>query len=478
MNRFHPTAVAAPGASRAPGLSFRRSDAYAADRRSLGSALTAVALSCLALATPAAAVTGPPVENPESTVRLISPWATAPAEGELWLGLAFTTAPGWHVYWKNSGDAGYPPVLSFEPTPEIAAVELLYPAPHRYDLPGGLVSYGYAGEVVYPVRARLAAPGRERLEIAADLDYLVCEVDCVPYSARLTLDQPLAGPGRPAVEDPETAPLMSAWRDRLPAPPEALALTTRAVLDLSDPERPVLAVAVEGAAAAAAEAPELFLETHELFTAGDPAVERRGEALAFRVPLEWREVPERLPESVEWGWTVTGLGGGGGAGDGAAIEVRRTVPASTTAAPTIARREWSPGSLVPAAWALGAVAALLAALACWGLLGPRPGRDAAALGGTDRRLRGALGFAALAAVVGLLYPLALALPSDTLAAVELSLLAVALAAWARRAARRPALRAAMLLVMLIAAVAAVGIAARAAPEAVADPPAARIAEAD
>jgi len=452
-----------------------------------------MAVVWVALCAPTGAVTGPLVENPESTVRLISPWAAAPAEGELWLGLAFTTAPGWHVYWKNSGDAGYPPVLSFEATPEIAAAEILYPAPERYDLPGGLVSYGYEGEVVYPVRARLAAPGRERLEIAADLDYLVCEVDCVPYSARLTLDQPLAGPGRPAVEDPETAPRMSAWRDRLPAPPEALGLATRAVLHISDPERPSLDVVVEGAAAAGAEAPELFLETHELFAAGDPAVERSAGALVFRVPLEWREVPKELPESVEWAWTVTGLagpaaaGGGPGAADGgrdatgkhpeaagrgggAAIEARRTVPAISGAPTPAPDRRWSTAALVPAAWALGAVAALLAALGCWGLLGPRTGRGRQPAGGGDRRLRGALGFAALAAVVGQLYPLALALPSDTLAAVELSLLAVALAAWARRAARRPALQAAMLAVILLAAAAAVGIAARAAPEPAAEPP--------
>ena len=409
----------------------------------------------------AGAVTGPLAENPESTVRLISPWAVAPAEGELWLGLEFTTAPGWHVYWKNSGDAGYPPVVSFDPTPEITASELLYPAPERYELPGGLVAFGYEKEVVYPLRARLAAPGRERLEVAADLDYLVCEVDCIPYSVRLTLDQPLAGAGRRAVEDPATAPRLAAWRDRLPAPPEALGLTTRGVLDLSDSGRPALEIAVDGAAAAGAEAPELFLEADELFTAGAPEVERTAAGLVFRVPLEWREVPAALPASAELAWTVTGLAGG-------AIEARRAVPARTEPAPAAPAGTPAAAALEPVALALGAVAALLAALACWGMLGPRT------LG--DRRLAGALGFAALAAVVGLLYRLALALPSDAMATVELALLAVALAAWARRrAAGRPVMRAVMLAAMLLAAAAAVGLAARAAPEPAVEAPAGRLA---
>ncbi|HEX4498976.1 MAG TPA: hypothetical protein VIE43_25085, partial [Thermoanaerobaculia bacterium] len=44
--------------------------------------------------------------NPQSSVRLITPWQTAPREGEVILGLQFKLSPGWHVYWKNSGDAG------------------------------------------------------------------------------------------------------------------------------------------------------------------------------------------------------------------------------------------------------------------------------------------------------------------------------------------------------------------------------------
>ena len=50
-------------------------------------------------------------ENPESRVRLITPWQVAPRSGELRMGLHFKLTPEWHVYWKNSGDAGFPPVV-------------------------------------------------------------------------------------------------------------------------------------------------------------------------------------------------------------------------------------------------------------------------------------------------------------------------------------------------------------------------------
>src|SRR5262245_31040682 len=81
--------------------------------------------------------------NPQSRVRLISPWGTAPRGGELLLGLQFRLAPGWHAYWKNSGDAGFPPAVTFQPAAVLGKPELLWPTPRRFDLPGGLVAFGY-----------------------------------------------------------------------------------------------------------------------------------------------------------------------------------------------------------------------------------------------------------------------------------------------------------------------------------------------
>src|SRR3954462_12312256 len=95
--------------------------------------------------------------NPQSRVRLITPWKVAPRPSsapsaqnvELRLGLHFALAPGWHVYWKNSGDAGFPPVVVFGKTPGLDKAELLWPAPERFELRGGLVALGYETEVVY-----------------------------------------------------------------------------------------------------------------------------------------------------------------------------------------------------------------------------------------------------------------------------------------------------------------------------------------
>jgi suppressor for copper-sensitivity B len=336
-------------------------------------------------------------ENEQSRVRLITPWQVAPRSGELRIGLHFTLSPGWHVYWKNSGDAGFPPVVVFRKTAGLGDPEMLWPAPHRFELPGGLVAFGYENEVVYPFRANLDAGDRLRLE--ADVDYLVCEVDCIPYRYTLALDQPLGSP----VPDPETAPLIDRWWSRLPER-QVAGVSTDAALDGS-----TLEVRVRGARPGDS---DVFLESHDAFDPGKPVVRTTDDGVVFRVPLKPREAG-RMPATTNIAWTVTDLTGNG-----------RTfsLEASRQVGPKPKEAEKPPGLLErPAVLTLLAAATTLLALALWGLLGsalPSPSVQA-------------LGFAAAAATVGLLYALSRQIRPERLAIVELALLALALVAWLR-----------------------------------------------
>ncbi len=408
---------------------------------------------------PARAASSPWQENPHSSVRLVTPYEVAPRDGELWLGLHFRMAPHWHVYWKNSGDAGYPPAIDFTATPEVAEAELLFPAPERYELPGDLVAFGYEEEVVYPVRARIAAAGKDTLEIALTVDYVVCEVECVPYGYDLVVEQPM---GREPVPDPETAELLEAWRPRLPRQmTEVPGIETDGRLDLADLERPVLEVTVAGARPARGARPELFLEVHDLFEAGTPALEEAPEGLRFRVPLELERVLDTAPRSSPFAWTVTGLADPEEPGEVLAVEARRAVPASLEARPAetpVGERPTGVGAVLhaPAVVTALAVVFLLLALWLWGILGRRGGtRTPAAPRG--RALEG-LGFVAAAAVLGFLYLLSGLASSEGLAFVELALLGLGLAAWARSRAARPAVRTVWTVLMVAAAASAVWLA--------------------
>lgn len=277
-----------------------------------------VALCGAALGAPLAAVAGPWAENEQARVRLVSRWAAAAPGGDAGLGLEYRLAPGWHVYWMNPGDAGYPPKLTLAAGP-LSAPGLRYPAPHRFDLPGGLVSFGYGDEVIYPLDATLAADAASPAALAAEIDYLVCAEQCIPYRQMVTLELPIAAD---AVADPETAPAVDRWRDRLPRPLDgvpgaradaALAPATGPELDLD------LALAAPGLAAQGAA--ELFFAPHPLLVVERPAPRAaEGAAAAWRVHLRPLDETKPLPARLELAWTAAGL-----ALDGAPVALEGTL---------------------------------------------------------------------------------------------------------------------------------------------------------
>ena len=425
--------------------------------RTLRIAIPFVLALAAMMPSPAGAAASEWAANEQSRVRLISPYQTAPRNGEIVLGLHFTLAPEWHVYWKNSGDAGYPPALTFAPAPGLGKTELLWPAPHRFELPGDLVAFGYEDEVVYPLRATLANATGDRLKLAADLDYLVCQVNCVPYNVTLTLDQPL---GDAAVPDPETAQLLDVWQARVPVAAEALSgIETDGVVDASKVGAPVLEVRVRGAAMKPGQEPQLFLETHETFGTEKPRAEAVDGGVLFRIPLAPLEANKPLPQESPFAWTVTGL-----VQDGKplALEARRTVPLRTTpaTASTEAATGRDEGGLTfgnPVPVALLAVVAALAALWLWGVLGQADSET----GQPAPPWRVGLGFAAAALTIGLLYGLSRRVSFEGLAWIELTLLAMGLCAWLRgRAGHRRALSFVLALVLAACAFAAPWLASR------------------
>jgi suppressor for copper-sensitivity B len=293
----------------------------------------------------ARAESGPEFRSPEGGVRLVSAWASAPAGGDARLGLAFDLAPGWHVYWKNPGDAGYPPELRFAPGAPLGEATLLYPAPERYELPGELVAYGYSGRTIYPVDARLAGGAAGPARIAATLVYLVCAESCVPYTAELALELPVGE----AVEDPEVAPALDAWRARLPRPADELERVAATLVRAADGVLELrLTLVGEGLRALA---PELFFETHPRVELGRPRFAAAADGPGFVVGLRPLDAGRPLVEPLRLAWTATGFERAG----------RPAAWAGTVAVVPPAARGLSPARIALAALLLVFVALALAA---------------------------------------------------------------------------------------------------------------------
>lgn len=263
----------------------------------------AAALAPLAAA-PLGATEGPWSETPEAKVRLVSSLAAAAPGGPAGLGIEFVLTPGWHVYWLDAGDAGYPPELTLPEETPLREVALRYPAPHRFDLPGDLVAFGYEGEVIYPVDARIAPDAAGILSLAARLDYLVCAATCIPYRAELTLALPLAEAAR---DDARDAPRLAAWRDRLPRRVSGADAPTVAGRIARGEGGGLHLVLDFTAAGLELRQPDLFFAPHRAFRFGRPRLRAAAAGPAFEVPISPVDLTRPMPERITFDWTATGL---------------------------------------------------------------------------------------------------------------------------------------------------------------------------
>jgi len=133
------------------------------------------------------------------------------------VGLHIVPDENWHVYWKNPGDAGMPPKLEWELPPGWSASPISWAAPERIDVPP-LTSYGYHGEVLYPLT--LTPPGDLKagdiIELNAAAEWLVCKEVCLPGKSELSLTLPVVAQGEDELSQHDA--LFATTRRLLPAP--------------------------------------------------------------------------------------------------------------------------------------------------------------------------------------------------------------------------------------------------------------------
>ncbi len=113
-----------------------------------------------------------------SQLRLL---LTADDSGRIDGGIEILLEPGWYTYWRNPGEAGVPPVFDFSGSENVASVDVLYPAPTRYD-DGTSVSLIYRDEVVFPLSVAPLKSG-EPVTLRLKAQFGVCSDVCIPTAA-------------------------------------------------------------------------------------------------------------------------------------------------------------------------------------------------------------------------------------------------------------------------------------------------------
>jgi thiol:disulfide interchange protein DsbD len=109
------------------------------------------------------------------------------------VGMHFSLADGWHVYWRNPGDTGLPPRIEIE-APGYEIGEIVWPAPSIFEEADGLfTTFGYSDQVLLsmPLERTDASAATDRDGVVrANARVLVCKTECVP--ATFSLSSPLA----------------------------------------------------------------------------------------------------------------------------------------------------------------------------------------------------------------------------------------------------------------------------------------------
>ncbi len=130
-----------------------------------------------------------PVDGGHALVELISERHETQPGTEFYAGLKMQLDEGWHVYWRNAGDAGLPPDLKFEPGTRIQAGEFLWPAPHLLPVvPGQIMDYGYTDQIVLPFLLTVPQTASGPVTLTARVDYLICEDICIPEQVTVSMD--------------------------------------------------------------------------------------------------------------------------------------------------------------------------------------------------------------------------------------------------------------------------------------------------
>lgn len=164
------------------------------------------------LAVPAAAQ--PVGKGPHVQIELIAETDHPAAGSEVTLAFASKPDPGWHAYWENPGDAGFPASAEWTLPQGITAGPIRFPVPQRLTI-AGLMNYVYEAPFAQLVTLKIPAGATGEIPVRVELDYLVCtDAICVPekrsLSTMLTIGDGVIPADRRARFD--------GWRKALPKP--------------------------------------------------------------------------------------------------------------------------------------------------------------------------------------------------------------------------------------------------------------------
>lgn len=128
-------------------------------------------------------------------VELIAETTNVVPGETLWLAIRLDPIEHWHTYWKFGGDSGEATEASEWQLQEGVSVgDIVWPMPVWAPFLGSeLVTFNYEEEVFLPIPVTVPADfSGENFQVAAKIDWQVCDEICIPGDAQFSLSLPVA----------------------------------------------------------------------------------------------------------------------------------------------------------------------------------------------------------------------------------------------------------------------------------------------
>lgn len=106
------------------------------------------------------------------------------------VGVKLTMIPGWHTYYKESGDAGMPTTIKWTLPDGFTASELLWEKPSKF-VDSGITTYGYHEPNLTAAVITPPANFNGPVKITALVKWLCCRDICIPGKAQLDIELPV-----------------------------------------------------------------------------------------------------------------------------------------------------------------------------------------------------------------------------------------------------------------------------------------------
>ena len=236
-------------------------------------------------------VVGAQAPKPQTKVRLLLSHEVARPGETITAIVEMASAPRWHTYWRNAGDAGIPTTIEWELPAGVKAGSIQWPVPHKLSLLS-LAAYAYEGTeyLLIPLTIGLDAK-TGAVQLKAKVDWLECEKTCIPQNANVVATLTIGDQSKPS----EHAPLIEKAREQLPKGPAPIPVAAK--WDKSEKED-ARTLVIEWTSGEAANQPDFFPFESEKYlveaetkaqTDGNKVILKKNVTLADEVK-EWPQV--------------------------------------------------------------------------------------------------------------------------------------------------------------------------------------------